>query len=230
MLRRSILTAALVALAGCASPGAKVGLDEVQQLSARIEGVQKSIDDARQQVGASVKALQGIAAFDFKDDPADAYADFVATVEASTHQVEQLRASVAAMQDVAEPLFQKWEANLDTFASDAIRAQSKQRQADTRSRYDAIVSATDAAQTAFDAFNKSLNDHVAYLRYDFNAASLAVIQDEVGKLEQSSALLDTQFKSCQIAARVYIEAAALPKSAPAAKPAPAADERKRADG
>jgi hypothetical protein len=203
------------AAAGCAAPAAKEGLDEVQQLSLRIDAIQQHIDASKAQVDASVAALKALARFDFQDDPADTYEDFVATVDGSTMHVAELRASVAAMREIAEPLFQKWEANLETITSPTMREQSKQRQAETRARYDAIVTSAEAAQTAFDSFNRALGDHVAYLRYDFNASSLAVLQGEVGKIEQSAALLDGQLQSCRTAARVYVEAAALPTAAPA---------------
>jgi len=220
-----VTIAVLGSLCACASRAPKDGLGEVQDLSARIEGVQRSVDAAKARVEAAVKSLQAIAAFNFEDDPADAYAGFVATVDASVAQVAALRASVASMQEAAEPLFRKWEEHLETFASEEIRQRSRERQAETRSRYEAIVSAAESALLAYDAFNRTLNDHVAYLRFDFNAASLAVIQGEVARLQQTAALLDTQFKSCQIAARVYVEAAALPRTIPAPKPdaAPAAE-------
>jgi PBP1b-binding outer membrane lipoprotein LpoB len=205
------LAASAVLLTACASTDPKQGLAEIADLSARIEQVRQDSDLARQRVDIAVKSLQAIARFDFKGDASAVFADFVATVDAAAKQAEVLRAAIDVMKRESVPFFKIWEKNLENFSSDQMRQHSQERQAAAHERFDAIVTAAETAQAGCDAFNKTLSDHVAYLRYDFNAAALAVIQGEIAALAQCAATLTTQFTACQTAARSYVDAAALPK-------------------
>jgi hypothetical protein len=214
MLRASARAAALAALAlaaGCTSANATDGLAQVAELSQRIEAVRASAQGAHEKVAASVHALQTIAALGFDGDAAAAYAEFVTSVDASAAQVEELRASVEKAKKNAGPLFQEWQENLAAIESEAMRQHSQQRQQETRARFDVVIESAAAAQTACEALNKSLRDHVAYLRFDLTSAALKAIGPEVESLAQRAALLDAQLGSCQDGARSYVEAASLPK-------------------
>jgi outer membrane murein-binding lipoprotein Lpp len=205
------LVASVAFATGCGSTDPAQGLNDVADLSARIEQVRQSSELARQRVDAAVKALQAIARFDFKEDATAIYSEFVAAVDASVKQSAELHACIDRMKGESVPFFKVWEKNLDRFASEQMRQHSVERQAAARERFDAICTAAETAQVGCDAFNKALSDHVAYLRYDLNAAALTVIQGEIAALAQCAATLTTQFTTCQDAAKNYVEAAALPK-------------------
>jgi hypothetical protein len=212
------IPAAFLLLFGCASSNPRSGLDDISELSTRIEQVRGDADLAKQRVDAAVRSLQSISKADFKGDAGAAFVDFVTAVDASSKQAETLHKSVVDMKEDAAPLFKKWEEGLAQFSSDDMRKRSKERQQKTRERFDAIVTTAEAAQVACDALNVRLHDHVAYLRYDFNPASLAVIASEVNSLAQSASTLTTQLTACQDAAKAYVEAASLPKAGAAANP------------
>lgn len=206
------IAAAFVLFSACSSTSPRQGLDEIGGLSARIEQVRGDAELAKQKVDAAVKSLQSLAHADFKGDAAGAFVDFVTAADASTAQAEALHGSVAKMKEEAAPLFKKWEEGLAQFSSEEMRKHSKERQQKTRERFDSIVSTAEAAQVACDALNVRLHDHVAYLRYDFNPAALALIANEVNSLTQSAAQLSSQLTACQDAAKAYVEAAAVPKA------------------
>lgn len=214
----ALLVVAIGSLGACASSTTADGLNAVNELAARIGGVEKSIDLAKARVDAAVAAVDAIGRFDFKDNATTAYSQFAEAVDDSVQQVAELRTSIAAMNEVATPLFKQWEEHLSTFAGDEMRKLSEARRNEMRARYDAILVATDGCLAACDAFNQRLSDHIAYLRFDFNADSLAVIQSEVAGLTQAANILGTQFKRCQDAARDYVNTAALPKAGASAKP------------
>jgi hypothetical protein len=204
--------AAVLLFASCSSTDPRSGIVETNELSARIEEVRAGSDLAKQRVEAAVKSLKNLTHADFKEDATAAFVDFVAAVDASTQQSDQLHASVVKMKEESVPLFKKWEQSLEAFSSDQMRQHSKERQQKTHERFDAIVSSAEAAQVACDALNVRLRDHVAYLRFDLNSSALAMIQGEVVALEQSAATLSTQLVACQDAAKAYVEAASLPKA------------------
>jgi len=205
------LVASVALATGCASTDPRKGLADVAEFSATVEQVRQSSELARQRVDAAVKALQAIARFDFKEDAPAIYTEFIAAVDASVQQSAELHASIERMKKKSVPIWKTWAENLDRFASAEMRQHSQERQVALRERFDAVVTAAETAQVGCDAFDKTLSDHVAYLRYDFNAASLAVIQGEIAALAQCAATLASQFTTCQNAAKSYVEATALPK-------------------
>jgi hypothetical protein len=207
-----VLSAAFLLFGACASNNPRSGLDEIGELSSRIEQVRGDADLAKQRVDAAIKSLQSITRADFKGDAAAAFVEFVTAVDASTQQAGALHESVATMKEEAAPLFKKWEEGLAAFSSEQMRTRSKERQQKTRERFDAIVTTSEAAQVACDALNVRLHDHVAYLRYDFNPAALALIAGEVNSLAQGASALSTQLTACQDAAKAYVEAASMPKA------------------
>jgi ElaB/YqjD/DUF883 family membrane-anchored ribosome-binding protein len=214
------LLASLALLTACAASGAKQGLDDVAALSQRIDHVRQSSELAGQKVDAAVKSLQTIARSDFSGNPWMLYADFERSVEASERQADELRSSIDQMKSEANELFRSWRGNLATFAEEPLRRRSEERQAVTRERLESVVLAAETAETGCDAVNRTLRDYVAYMRYDFNAASLAMIQAEIAALAQCATTLAARFTACQDAAKSYVEAASFRSATPSATAEP----------
>ena len=209
----TIAVVATGSLSSCASSTAVDGLDAVNELARRIGALQESIDSAKLRVDAAIAALEALGRFQFNGDPEGAYESFSSTVEASAAEVDVLRESVASMREVADPMFMDWEDHLATITGEQMRKHGESRRAEMLARFESIVASADQSIAACESFNKRLADHVAYLRYDFNSASVAVVQGEVAELTRVSDLLDIHFRDCKQAARAYVECAALPQSA-----------------
>jgi len=209
-ISRTSIAAALL-FTSCQGADPSQGLDKVSELTARIELVRQDAELAKQHVDVTTKALQEIADVDFANDATAAYSNFVSNVEESARQIEQLRATVDLMKGEAGSFFEKWQANLPSIVDPAMRQRSEARLAGTRERFDAIVLSCETVLVGCDAFHAVLLDYVSFLRFDFNASSIAMIRDDVRSLTQRANDLDVQFIACEDAARAYIDAAALPK-------------------
>lgn len=212
MARRTLaaiatLLVSIAPLTACATNGARQGLADVAALTARIGRVRQSAALAGQRVDAAVKSLQSIARSDFTGNTQALYDEFVRSVEVSEKQAGELSDSIDAMKGEAAALFQAWRENLASFAEEPMRRRSEERQAAMRERFEAVVIAAETARTGCDAVNRTLRDHVAYMRYDFNAASLAVLQAEIAAVAQCASTLAARFTACDEAARSYVEAA-----------------------
>jgi hypothetical protein len=216
-----VVSALAVGLPACSSSAPGDGLNNVSQLVGAIERVHTATELAQERVHVAVRELQTLMVFDFKGDPVKAYAAFAAAVEESSRQVEEMRQSVVTTRELSEPVFTRWAEDLDQFKSMEMRLKSQARLKETRERYDAVVQAAELAQAGYDSFNAKLCDYSTFLGHDFNAASVAAIKTDVRALSQMVDGLDTRFDACQEAARVYIDAAALPTTAPqSSEPAP----------
>ena len=195
---------------GCSSNTPGDSLVQVNQMVGWIERVHASNELAKGKVDAAIENLQTIARVGFKGDAVATYKTFAVTVDASTKQLNDLNLNIATMKQAAEPVFKQWVDDLEAFKSMDMRLRSQQRLKETRQRYDNLLAAADMVETAYDAFDEKLRDCQTFLGNDFNAAAVTAIKGEVRSLVESASHLNVRFDACQEAARVYVEAAALP--------------------
>jgi hypothetical protein len=205
------------ALPACATGAKGDGLAEVNELVGAIERVHTNSELAQERVHLAVRELMSLMVFDFSGDAVSAYAAFATAVDESTRHLDELRESIESMKESSEPVFTRWAEDLDSFKSMEMRLRSQSRLKETRERYDAVVSAAELALAGYDTLNVRLCDYSVYLGNDFNASSVAAIQGDVRSLDQVVSALDQRFDQCQEAARVYIDAAALPMTLPPAQ-------------
>ncbi|MDH3591349.1 MAG: DUF2959 domain-containing protein, partial [Planctomycetota bacterium] len=186
------------------------GPAQVDSLVSSIEQVYVNSEIAKQQIKVAYQNLATITSSDFEGDAVTAYNEFVLTVKASEKQAEKLRGSVEPMKKLAGPVFEQWAKDLASYQSTTMRQRSQARLAATRERYDAVVAAADPVLATYDLFNRNLQDHVLYLSHDLNPAALADVQNEVKKVKDLTIELDDGFTATMVAARRYVDAAALP--------------------
>ena len=187
------------------------GLANVDDLVTAIERVHVDTELAQQEARTAMDHLEAMMAPDFVGNPVVAHTELVAAVERSTQQAAVLRESFDGMQDAAGPVFDRWAADLEQFASPTLRMRSETRMQRTRARYEAIVVAVEPALAHCDALNRPLSDHALFLGHDFNASAVAEIRDDVRLLAAQTKALEGEFGSCLVAARSYLDAAAMPE-------------------
>lgn len=208
-------------LTGCASlfhGGNGSGPDKVDNLLEKIERVHVECELSGESVREAVQSLHVIVEPEFGGDPISAYEEFVAAVERSEARAKALDAIVRPMRATAEPFFEEWAANLNSFTSMDMRLRSQERLTDTLARYEAIIAAVDPAQRDFELLNRSLRDHALFLASDFNAAAVASLDGELTTLTTMAGELDDHFDACLTAAQDYVRAAALPGQMEFAEP------------
>ena len=96
-----------------------------------------------------------------------------------------------------------------------LKERSKIRLDATRESYDAVSAAAAQVRAEYLAFNQSLRDHALFLGHDFNPAAVADLREDVAVLSTRSVELSHRFDSCLVAARVYVDRAALAGGEPA---------------
>lgn len=209
---RSIVSvlSALALAASCAGPSERSeSVEQVDQLLTHIERVQAETAVAKSAARAALDGLCVVVSPSFQGDAASAFAKFIAACEASEQQGEALRDAAEPMQDAAAELFHRWTKDMEAFGNSRMRQRSQTRLDETRTRFQSIVGAAQAAQIALDAFHDDLEDHALFLRHDLNSASVASIRGDVRQLNEEVQNLDTRFDATVAAARAYVESAAL---------------------
>jgi len=193
-------------------------LARVDELISCVERVHVDADVGRDRAAKALAALQAMAAPDFRGDAVLAHAELQRAIELAQKHAKDLRYSVDRMKRAAEPVFHRWNKDLAAMQNPELKQRGEARLKETRQRYDAIVAAVDPTLAAFDALNRSLQDHALFLAHDFNAASVAAIADQVRKLENDGRELHSGFDRCMAATRAYVDHAALPMRVEAARP------------
>lgn len=208
---------------GCATPTKGDSLVQVDQLVTAIERVHTGSELAQEKLHGALLELHSLVSLDFGDDVVGAYGAAATAVDASGKQLLAFDQEVKKMKALADPVFKRWATDLDTFTSLELRLRSQNRLAQTRERYDAIVTTVEPAQAAFVAVQKQLSDCVLFLKHDLNAASAAALRQDVATISAATQTLDAQLLACQSAAQEYVAAVALPSvPEPVVEPAPAA--------
>ncbi len=215
MIRRAIvpslaLLLPLTALPSCASSGVSQGPAKVDDLVGWIERVYVEAELAKERAQTAVAQLEAILASNFEGDPVSAYTQFVESVRRSEAQAKRLAKQVEPMKAAAEPVFDQWQTNLESFENERMKQRSAIRLANTRQRYEQILAAVVPAQEEYAKLNAALRDHALFLGNDFNPEAVAEIQDEAKALITMAGELDRKFDACMNSTRSYVESSALP--------------------
>lgn len=205
----SVLSVWLLAAACAGTSERSESVEQVDELLTRIERVQAETAVAKEAAHTALTELCTLVSPNFKGDAATAFAKFLTAAEASEEQGETLRDATEPMQDAAAEVFQRWTKDMESFGNSRMRQRSQTRLDETRTRFQSIVGASQAAQIALDAFHDDMRDHALFLRHDLNSTAVASLRGDVRELNDQVKGLDTRFDATTAAARAYVEAAAL---------------------
>lgn len=191
---------------------------KVDDLLGRVERVHVDCELAGQTVREAIESLMVLVGPEFRGDAALAYEDFALAIEIAEEQAKALRESFDPMDRAAEGVFERWEADLEAFSSDAMRQHSEERMTASRTRYEAVSKAVDPAILAFEDFNRALKDQALYLGNDFSADSISVIEKELRDVSQRATSLSRNFERATRACQEFVRKGALRgQVAPAAR-------------
>jgi predicted component of type VI protein secretion system len=218
----------LAILLGClVSPACTTGAsqqrapEQVDALVGWVERVHLEADRSKVALADSFERLNTLAAGKFGREPVvTVYARFVQAIDAAEQQSRRFGEAVAPMQESARPVFEQWQVDVSTIGTERLRQRSEMRLAVSRERYEAIVAAAVPAQQQLEAYVRTLRDHATFLAHDLNPGALDAIQEDVKEVAKAARTLDRGLDDCLVAARAYVEQAALPAS-----PGPAAPVR-----
>ena len=224
-----VLALPILGLSACSMFGTeKSGPSDVDDLVGWVERVYVESELAKEQSESAVSALRAIVDTRFETDAISAHGRFAAAVERSEKQLQKLRSSVEPMKTAAQPVFEKWEESLETYANERMRKRAELRLAATRERYEKIVASVDPALGNLTKINATMRDHATFLTHDFNPESIAMIREDIGAVTMQLAELQQQLDGTLYAARAYVESTALPvASAPIQETQPSQQERPR---
>lgn len=177
-----LLPLAAASLAGCQSAyyaaAEKVGFAKRDILVSRVESARDSQVEAKEEIADALAEFRKVVAVDGGELEVryESLADQLADSERAAAEV---RNRIAAVEDVAEALFDEWRTELAQYSDATLRAKSEAQLRATRSRYDQLMKAMRRAEARLEPALRPLRDQVLYLKHNLNAQAIAGLKGEV---------------------------------------------------
>ncbi|MEJ2766453.1 DUF2959 domain-containing protein [Photobacterium sp. MCCC 1A19761] len=161
----------------------QVGVHKREIMVDRVSEATEAQQDAQTQFTSALDALKAIHQFD-GGDLEDAYDTINDQYEASSDAADKVRSRIAAIEDVADALFDEWENELSLYTSTNLRRDSEQKLKQTRTSYQRMLSAMHRAEQKMTPVLNTLRDNTLYLKHNLNAAAIGSLQGEFQSLQR----------------------------------------------
>jgi len=183
----------------------KIGIHKRDILVERVEEARDSQQQTKAQFSSALEHFSVVLNFQGGDLEKN-YRELKAELERSEDQAEEVRARVAAVEDVAEALFDEWESELDQYNSVSLRRASEKQLKQTRDQYYILIGAMNKALAKIEPVLNPLRDQVLFFKHNLNAKAIASLKSELGKIEVDVSRLLRDMETSIKEADVFIKA------------------------
>jgi hypothetical protein len=172
----------------------QVGYHKRDIMVDRVEDAKSSQQEAQEEFTSALEALSGLTNFDGGDLEA-MYNKINDRYEASEAAAEDVRARIAAIEDVSEALFDEWRDELQLYSSSKLRRASEAKLKETQASYQSMLKAMKRAEAKMTPVLNTLRDNTLYLKHNLNASAIGSLQGEFSNLEQDIAYAIKQMQA-----------------------------------
>ncbi len=132
------------------------------------------------------------------------YEDLKDELEDCESRAAAVSKRVRSIEDVAEALFEEWEAELEQYQSPSLRRRSEEKLRDTRQRYEQLITVMHRAEEKMAPVLAAFREQVLFLKHNLNAAAIASLQGEVVEIERDVADLVAEMERAIAEADTFI--------------------------
>ncbi|CAN5653645.1 DUF2959 domain-containing protein [soil metagenome] len=199
----------IVLLSACSSPYYNVmerlGFPKRDILVDRVEAARDSQEQAAEQFKDALE--QFIAVTGFKGGALqEKYDQLEAEYEQSEARATEVHQRVDGVEDVAEALFNEWEAELDQYTSAPLRRSSVRQLEQTRAQYGQLLRAMKRAEAKMGPVLAAFHDRVLFLKHNLNARAIASLKGSLASIEADIAVLIREMEASIREANRFIDA------------------------
>ncbi|MGR5557222.1 DUF2959 domain-containing protein [Vibrio fortis] len=184
------LVLSIFTLTGCQSAYysamEQVGYHKRDIMVDRVEDAKESQQDAQEEFTSALEALSSLTNFN-GGDLEDMYNKINDKYQDSEKAAQNVSDRISAIEDVSDALFAEWQDELDLYTSASLRRSSEQKLRETKSSYQAMLSAMKRAEKKMDPVLNTLRDNTLYLKHNLNASAVGSLQGEFMSLEKDIA-------------------------------------------
>ncbi|ADT85715.1 DUF2959 domain-containing protein [Vibrio furnissii] len=172
----------------------KVGVHKRDIMVDRVEAAQDAQKDAQQELTSALDALSAFTQFD-GGELESAYERINDQYQHSEDAAANVRERIAAIEDVAEALFDEWQGELKLYTSSKLRRASEQKLNTTKASYQTMLKAMKRAEQKMTPVLNTLRDNTLFLKHNLNASAVGSLQGEFATLEQDIRTAITQMNA-----------------------------------
>lgn len=169
----------------------------------RIEETRDAQQDAQEQFQSALEQYRSVVNFD-GGDLEELYNDLKDEYDESEAVAGEIAGRIESVEDVAEDLFEEWEAELELIKSASLRADSSRKLRETRRRSDKLIAAMWKAEKSVHPVLDTLRDQVYYLKHNLNARAIAALKGELQSIDADVDRLIRQMQSSIDEANAFI--------------------------
>lgn len=186
---RRLLALSLVALllAGCSGTYytalEKIGIPKRQILVDRVQAARGSQEKAKETFSSALEEFIAVT----RVPPSELKATYDRLndeFKRCESRAKDVRDRIAAIDDVANALFDEWRAELKQYSNASMRAQSERQLASTRRSYEELRRLMDTAADRMEPVLATFRDQTLFLKHNLNAQAIASLDTTTRDLEQ----------------------------------------------
>jgi hypothetical protein len=182
----------MILLAGCQTAYyatmEKLGYHKRDILVGRVQETRTSQEEAKAQFQSALEHFRTV--IQVRGGELEAkYNQLKAELDTSETRANAVHERIAAVEEVAQALFNEWEAELAQYSNAALRRASAQQLAQTRQRYTPFLAAMRRAEAKMEPVLAVFRDQVLFLKHNLNAQAIAGLQQEARTVEANIAAL-----------------------------------------
>ena len=182
-----LLVVALFCVTGCRSTyysaWETLGKHKRDLLKDNVEKVRDDQQEAAEQFKDALTRLKELYGFQ-GGDLEKIYNRLNADYERSRDQAETVSDRIRKVEQIASDLFKEWEQEIGSIQSPNLRASSREKLAETRSKYQSLHTAMKRAERSMEPVLAQFKDQVLYLKHNLNAQAIGALKGEVTDIEQ----------------------------------------------
>ncbi|OPX55318.1 Protein of unknown function [Oceanospirillum multiglobuliferum] len=172
----------------------QVGVHKRDILVDRVDSAKEAQQEAQTQFKDALEQYRAVVSFD-GGELETLYDKLKAEYDDSESAAKAVSSRIEKVEDVAEALFEEWQAELALYSSASLRRQSERQLKDTRSRYQSLIKAMKRAESRMAPVLAALNDNVLYLKHNLNAKAIGSLKGELNSIRQDVDLMIKEMQS-----------------------------------
>lgn len=208
-LQLSVFTCLVVLmLVGCQtayySTMEKFGVHKRDIMADRVAEARDSQEEAKEQFASALERFNSVVKYD-GGTLEEKYKQIKAELDTSEERAKEVSSRIAAVEDVAEALFDEWAEELEQYSSASLRQSSQRTLAKTKKQYSKLISAMKRAEAKMEPVLRPLRDQVLFLKHNLNARAIASLESELTSVESNVATLIQDMEAAIAEANTFIK-------------------------
>lgn len=198
----------LLLLAGCESAyyGVQEKLGNLKNdiLVDRVEDAMDAQEDAKEEFKDALEQFESVVSVPESELKSvynrlnDAFVD-------AQDKAQEVSGRIEKVEDVAEDLFDEWQAELEMITSVSLRTKSASALRASRRDFAALIKAMKRAESRMEPVLTSFRDHVLFLKHNLNAQAISSLRGELVGIESDVGRLIQEMERSIAEARSFLK-------------------------